>query len=132
MNISYQGAATMLSFFVPVGQATGGLSFLPNPQVAVTDVGNNVVTSMDDGSVTVSLSTNTAGGTLSGQQLSEKLTQGVAVFHELKLDVAGSDYILKFESSTLSIDRNYVYSGVVTVGVGPVAHLQVTTTVRAI
>ena len=119
----------MLHFVVPVGISTGGLPFLPNPQVAVTDVGRNTITTVIGNAVTVSIETNPASGVLSGDSLSEEMSLGSAVFHNLKLDVASTGYVLRFTCSTLDIARNFLLSSPIAVGIGPVAKMKVTTEV---
>ena len=93
------GAASQLVFVVQPGNGTGGMALSVQPVVEVRDAGANVVTSFS-GSVTVTIGSNPAGGTLGGS-MTVAAVNGVATFIDLSIDKAGSGYTLVASASGL-------------------------------
>jgi hypothetical protein len=82
------GPAAKLAFTSAPTSASGGTAFSPQPVVDVEDAGGNIVTA-GSSSVTVTIGSVTAGGTLSGNT-AVTTTGGVATFSGLSINTAGS------------------------------------------
>jgi hypothetical protein len=86
-------AADHLLFLQPPTDTAAGQTISPAVAVAVVDQYGNVVTGDNTDTVTLSLSTNPGGGTLSGT-LTLTVSSGVATFSDLSIDLPGSGYTL--------------------------------------
>jgi hypothetical protein len=86
-------AADHLLFLQPPTDSAAGQTISPAVVVAVVDAFGNVVTGDSGDAVTLSLGANPAGGTLSGT-LTVTVTNGVATFSDLSINLAGSGYAL--------------------------------------
>jgi hypothetical protein len=104
------GSPAELFFSSPPTNTTGGAVMAP-VEITVLDSATNVVTSFG-GDVSVSLSANPAGGTLSGTT-TRAAASGVATFDDLSIDKAGVGYRL---AATSAVDAT---SGPFDVSVGP-------------
>ena len=115
------GAPYKLAIATNPGTATGGLPFRPQPVLAIQDKGGNVVVTQNSGSVTVSLSENPAGGTLSpASALTVTFGSGIATFLGLNIDKAGTPYVLSFVTDLVLPGGTTASSFPFTIGVGPV------------
>ena len=86
------GMAAKLSFFVQPTSAGTGSAIAPAVQVAVTDVGGNVVADSTL-NVSVSLGNNSTGATLAGTR-TVAAAAGYALFNDLSVDKLGTGYAL--------------------------------------
>ncbi len=93
-------AATKLAFIGQPTNATAGVAITPAVQVAIQDASGNMVTSAT-GAVTVALSANPGGATLSGTKIANAIN-GVASFPDLSIDRVGDGYTLGASSGTLT------------------------------
>jgi hypothetical protein len=84
--------AIQLAFTVQPSNATAGKTISPAVRVAAQDGLGNTVTSFT-GNITVAISTNPSGGTLSGT-MSVAAVAGVASFSTLSIDKSGAGYTL--------------------------------------
>jgi len=73
--------------------AGAGQTISPAVTVAVVDPFGNVVTSDNSDTVTLTIGTNPGGGTLNGT-LTLTVSNGVAIFSDLSIDLAGTGYTL--------------------------------------
>ena len=88
------GAPTHLAFSAQPGGGTGGLAWATQPVVSLQDDGGNTVTT-GGLTVTLALTSNPAGGTLSCNGGLSRLTQaGVATFTGCTIDLAGAGFQL--------------------------------------
>jgi hypothetical protein len=86
-------AADHLLFLQQPTDTAAGQTISPAVAVAVVDQHGNVATGDSTDTVTLSLSPNPSGGTLSGT-LTLTVSSGVATFGDLSIDLAGSGYTL--------------------------------------
>ncbi len=93
-------AASQLVFTVQPGSTVAGRAITPAVQVSARDPLGNLVTGFT-GSITVSLGTNPAGGTLSGTSTVAAVS-GVATFSTLSIDKAGTGYTLAASATGLT------------------------------
>ncbi len=94
------GPAAGLAFTVEPSAAVAGTAITPDVKVGSVDAfGNPVMTGTH--SVTLALSNNPGGGTLSGTT-TVAAVNGVATFSDLSLDKAGTGYILAASSAGLT------------------------------
>ncbi len=91
------------------------------PIVRILDAGGNTVTGATN-EVTVTISTNPAGGTLAGTT-TVAAVDGVATFTGLSIDRAGTGYVLSFEAQGLEPANTDGFN----VNVGPAAKLGIIT-----
>ncbi|GBG25079.1 Hypothetical Protein FCC1311_012962 [Hondaea fermentalgiana] len=124
------GAPYELQVVQEVGTATGGSEFLPQPIVAIVDRGGNTVDTITEGTMTVSLClpgdglgcSAHPGGTLTNLGISSTfevfIVMGRAVFSGLSIDMAGTPYRLRFDSTYTGISQTVVTSQDFTVGIG--------------
>ncbi|HEX8212012.1 MAG TPA: invasin domain 3-containing protein [Longimicrobium sp.] len=98
--VTQVGAAAKLAITQQPTNTAAGSSISPAVTVAIQDANGNVVTTAAD-SVSVSIGTNPAGGTLSGTT-TVAAVNGVATFSNLSLDKAGTGYTLAFASGGLT------------------------------
>jgi VCBS repeat-containing protein len=94
------GAATKLAFTQAPVNTSAGSTITPAVKVAIQDAGGNTVTSAN-GTVTLSIGNNPAGGTLSGT-VSVGAVNGVATFGFLSIVKSGNGYTLSAASSGLT------------------------------
>lgn len=96
------GVPTTLAFLAPAASGTIGVPFLGQPVVGIMDATGNLVT-RGPGSilpVTLSVATNAGGGTLACPSgLTVAAVGGIARFTGCALDMAGSGYILRADST---------------------------------
>jgi hypothetical protein len=120
------GAPFKIALATQPGTASGGAFFTPQPTVAIQDKGGNIVNTQNSGTVTVSISSNPVAGTLAYPANGKTLTfnQGQAPYQQLKVDVAGSPYRLKFVTSLPLAGGQEVESFPFSVGVGPAFKLR--------
>ena len=111
------GTATKLAFVTQPTSSTGGATISPAVQVAVQDVGGNVVPGATN-SVTLAIAANPNSGTLSGTK-TVAAVNGIATFSTLSLDSAGSGYTLNAASSGLTGTTSNAFN----VAVGPATKL---------
>ncbi len=114
------GPVTKLVFVQQPSSVVAGSSVSPALTVATEDALNHIVTT-SNATVTVAISTNPGGGTLSGTA-SASVVDGVATFADLSINKTGNGYKLTASSSALT-----VVSSVFNVTAGPAAQLTVTT-----
>jgi len=93
-------AATQLAFTVQPSNATAGVAIAPAIQVTARDAGGLPVPSFT-GNITISISTNPGGSTLSGTTTVAAIA-GVATFSNLSLDRSASGYRLRATSPGLA------------------------------
>jgi hypothetical protein len=86
------GSAVKIAFTVPPVNTSAGSAITPAVRVAFQDAGGNTVTSVN-GTVTLAIGSNPAGGTLSGA-VSVGAVGGVATFSNLSIDKVGAGYTL--------------------------------------
>ena len=116
--ISVTPTATELEVLTqPPASVVAGTGF--GLTIAVADASGNLVATFD-GNVTIALAANPGGGELSGE-LTVTAVNGVATFTGLSINVASAGYTLQATSSGLTAAT----TSAVTVGVGPVPHLQI-------
>jgi len=89
---------TSLKFTVQPTGAEVGNPIVPAPRVAVVDQYGNTVTYDNSTQITLSLSSNPGGATLSGT-LTKTVVSGEAVFDNLSLDKSGNGYVLQASAS---------------------------------
>jgi hypothetical protein len=94
------GAANSLAFLVQPSTVPAGAAIAPPVQVAARDSFGNTVTGFT-GAVTVAITANPAGGTLSGI-LTQNAVAGVATFSNLAVDNLGSGYQLAATATGLA------------------------------
>ena len=111
------GTATKLAFVTQPTSSTGGATISPAVQVAVQDVGGNVVPGATN-SVTLAIAANPNSGTLSGTK-TVAAVNGIATFSTLSLDSTGSGYTLNAASSGLTGTTSSAFN----VSVGPATKL---------
>jgi hypothetical protein len=124
------GALFKQAFTLAVGSGTGGSPLSPNPIVAMTDRGNNVI-DITSGTITCEISTSPTTGVVLYPTAATVLsiTSGQASFEGLYINEAGGPYVLRFETS-LTRDNGetipFLYSGEFSIAIGDVAQLQFT------
>ncbi|MBI3991295.1 MAG: hypothetical protein HY350_04005, partial [Candidatus Omnitrophica bacterium] len=94
-------SASQLSFSQQPSNATAGVAISPAVTVQVYDQFQNLRTSDNSTSVTISIGTNPAGGVLSGT-LTNAASAGIATFNNLSISVGGNGYTLSASSSGLT------------------------------
>ena len=94
------GTASQLAFTVQPSTVAAGVSITPAVAVSVEDNQGNVVTGATN-TITVAISTNPAGGTLSGTS-SVAAAAGVATFSNLSIIKAGMGYKLSASATGLT------------------------------
>src|SRR5207247_2457084 len=94
------GAATQLSFSVQPSNTVAGAAITPAVQMTALDGQGNTATGFT-GNVTVALGANPGSGTLSGTTTIAAVG-GVAAFHSLSIDKAGTGYTLTASSASLA------------------------------
>jgi protocatechuate 3,4-dioxygenase beta subunit len=102
------GAATALAFTVqPTGPAAGA-SISPAIEVSAQDAFNNL-NSAFTGNVTIIISTNPNGGTLSGT-LTRAAVAGIASFDDISIDKAGTGYALQASGGGLTAGTSAAFN----------------------
>lgn len=93
------GPKYRLFFYNYTGNAFGGEVFETYPTVGVVDRGENVITTMRSGTVTVSLAQSPTGleQLRPANNLSVPISKGIAVFKGLYINEAGFPYQLLFQ-----------------------------------
>jgi hypothetical protein len=102
------GAAARLAVVQQPTNTTAGSSITPAVTVAIQDANGNVVTTATD-SVSVSIGTNPASGTLGGTR-TVAAVNGIATFTDLWINKAGAGYTLAFASAGLSPDTSSTFN----------------------
>ncbi len=122
------GTATQLAFTSSPGLSTAGSSFGLQPVVTIEDAGGNTVTGATS-SVTLTISTNPGGGTLTCTQAANTIAavKGVATFSGCKINRAGQGYILTATDTALPLATDSTTSGAFTVVANNPTHLVFTT-----
>ena len=95
------GAATQLGFTTQPAGATGGTAWTTQPVATIQDANGNTVTS-SSASVTLAISTNPSGGTLTCTTNPVTATSGVATFAGCKINKSGNAYKVRFTSTGLT------------------------------
>ncbi|CAG0983824.1 hypothetical protein PLCT2_02068 [Planctomycetaceae bacterium] len=113
-------APTQLVITTQPGGANGGSAFATQPVIEARDAGN-VLASGFTGNVTAAISTGPAGTLLGTATIA--CVGGVATFTTLAIDLAGSGYVLTFNSGALTPANSNPFN----VSVGPAAQIAVTT-----
>lgn len=97
------GSLYQLSMSTFVGKATGGVTFLPNPVVAVVDRGGNLIDSVDGYSITASLTGPTGNEVLHPENgLTVSFSGGLAQFQNMYIQEAGYPYVISFNATLVS------------------------------
>jgi hypothetical protein len=94
-------AANHLVFSQQPSAATAGSVIAPAVTVKILDQYGNLLNTDNTDTVTISLATNPAGGTLSGT-LTATVSGGVATFSNLSINQAGNGYVLGAKSGSLA------------------------------
>ncbi len=94
------GPAAKLAIQTQPAGAVDDEPLITQPVILVQDAGGNTVTT-DTSTVTVSIQTNPAGGTVSGT-VTAVAVNGVASFTGLVVEVAGGGYVLRFSDGGLA------------------------------
>lgn len=94
------GPVARVAFAVQPADATAGAAITPAVRIQLQDSRGRVVTTAAN-PVTISLSANPAGGTLSGTT-TVSAVNGVASFADLSIDIAGAGYALEATVDSLS------------------------------
>ncbi len=99
------GAPYRLLFDTFLGNTLGGEIFASNPLVGVGDRGGNVVDTISQGTVTISLSKSPTGNEVlrPTEATVEKFVNGIAEFSGLYIKEAGSPYQLMFTTNLVSM-----------------------------
>ncbi|GMU57910.1 MAG: hypothetical protein AMXMBFR33_70560 [Candidatus Xenobia bacterium] len=111
--------ATQLSFRTQPTGTLVGQTIAPPVEVAVLDSNSNLVTTATD-TITLSLSSNPGGATLSGT-LSASAVNGVATFSDLSLNQVGTGYALQASATGLTSGTSNAFD--IASSVGPPARL---------
>lgn len=106
------GPAAKLVYTQQPTAIVAGSTITPAVSATVQDAGNNIVTS-SSATVSIAISTNPGGGTLSGT-LSTTPTNGVVSFGDLSIDKVGTGYKLTISSTGLTSAASSTFN--VTVG----------------
>jgi Bacterial Ig-like domain (group 1) len=85
------GSAAQIAFHTEPTTTTAGQTITPNVQVEIQDAGGNRVNT--NAQVTVAISNNAGGGTLSGT-LTKNATSGLATFNNISINKTGTGYTL--------------------------------------
>jgi hypothetical protein len=109
-------------FTLQPGGSTGGVAFAAQPQVAVQDLYGNTVTG-DTSSVTLAITTNPGGGTLTCAANPLAATAGVATFTGCAIDRPGTGYRLTATDGSLTVATSTTFN----ITLGPPAKLAFTT-----
>ena len=94
------GPAARLAFTTSPGTSVAGDLLSPQPVVALEDLGGNTTSNDPPGTVTLAISNNTGGATLSG--CTETTTAGVATFAGCSINNTGVGYTLTATDGTLT------------------------------
>ena len=97
INVSV-GVEAKLAFLQQPTNAVAGVAIAPAITVQVEDAGGNVITTSTD-SISIAISTNPGGGTLSGT-IPVNAVNGVATFSDLSINKTGTGYRLTASDST--------------------------------
>ena len=119
------GPAYKLFFDTFTGTATGGVPFAPNPVVGIGDRGGNLISSVNEGTITVSVSAAPLP-TIKLQpdnQRKATIINGKATFQGLFINEAGKGYKLLFTASLSMAGSNQIESNIFGVTVGPPARI---------
>jgi hypothetical protein len=100
-------AADHLFFLQQPSDTTAGLVIAPPIRLEILDRFGNLTTNTSD--VSLAISTNPAGGTLSGMT-TEPASGGVATFTNLSIDNAGTGYTLAASSSGLPVTTSNAFN----------------------
>ena len=131
------GPVHTVLFEQPPGTARGGEPFIPQPRVRVADRGYNTVITDSTTSALVEMISRPANqpkngtltSTLGAAGFYAKMTNGVATFIGLKIDIAGFPYALRFSVDHPIFDTNgqanYIDQVKMTVGVGKAVVVEV-------
>ncbi|RHY32935.1 hypothetical protein DYB32_002104 [Aphanomyces invadans] len=93
------GPPFKLSMYTYIGTAQGGTPFLPQPVVSIVDRGGNIVNTVNQGTVSVSILSNPVGGILTpSTSYTVWIYQGLGKFFDLKINKAGGPYVLRFRA----------------------------------
>lgn len=95
------GPVFQLSFSTFLGIATGGLSFSPNPGIAISDRGGNRITAVSGGTITAYMKTSPSGNEplLPANRLIVPIVNGLAIFQGLYINTAGYPYVVGFHAT---------------------------------
>jgi hypothetical protein len=102
-------AADHLVFNQQPSDTVAGQSIGPTVTVAIVDQFGNVLTGDNTDSVTVAIGNNPSGGTLSGT-LTVTVSNGVASFGDLSIDMVGDGYTLHVISGSLTAADSNAFS----------------------
>ncbi len=116
------GAATKLVFTMQPGNGSGGSSLATQPVVAIEDANGNIVNT-DASSVTLTISNNPGGGTLTCAADPVTAMVGVATFSGCQIDRIGNGYRLQAIDGTLAPATSNTFN----ITVGSAAKLAFTT-----
>ena len=120
------GDRFMLDIIAHPESAYGGKAFGSQPVLAIKDRGGNVVSNVNEGSVTVALHDGNEEASLrcsDTDRLTIPIDDGIAKFNNLYINKAGTDYSLQF-STDLTLDGpTEIVSNIFSVGVGPAASI---------
>lgn len=104
------GDKFQLALVTPVGTATGGKAFSPNPILAVTDRGLNVINNVQSNTVIATMNPNAQGALLlPAKSTKVPIVNGYATFQNLYINPAGKYFLtfttdlVKTEISTLQV-----------------------------
>lgn len=114
INLQLALGATLSVQTSPAG-ATGGVAFSTQPVVRILDAGGNLVTTATNNmTLSIKSGTGTSGASLSSTT-TVAAVGGVATFSGLKIDKAGTGYVLTATASGIPVAD----SGAFDVAVGP-------------
>ncbi|MBX3459348.1 MAG: DUF2341 domain-containing protein [Planctomycetes bacterium] len=121
-DVAIGPAAALTVETQPGGAITGGVAFPQQPVVALRDAGGNVLSGDNTTVIGVAIApgTGTTGAALSGTP-NATVAAGIATFSGLSINLAGTNYQLRFSAGSLNVD-----SGQFDVSVGTAVALAVT------
>lgn len=99
------GAPVRVRFAIQPGNGTGGSNLSTQPVAAVEDSGGNTVTTATD-MITIAISSNPGGGTLSVTTNPVTVSGGLAAFSGVKIDKIGNGYSLSASAAGLQSDTS--------------------------
>ncbi len=110
------GGPVALAIQTEPASAADDVPFVTQPVIRILDAGGNTVAGATN-EVTVTISTNPAGGTLAGTT-TVAAVDGIATFTNLQIDDAGIGYVLRFDAEGLTGVSTDPFTVTVTIGPG--------------
>ncbi len=124
LTVANGAGLSMTVFTQPSATSVAGVAFAQQPVIRILDASGNLVTTGTDATATVTASLQTGAGTLTGTA-AKAAVAGVADFsaNALKIDLVGTDKVLRFTATLNSVSRTVDSSPAFTIRHAAADHL---------